>query len=374
MESDEDHRPEVKKKIRKDKQRHVEKQEYVEEPPKKSKPQPKQEQQEQAMPKKKNLQIEVIEHPDADVEAENVESGDGSEYEATDPNQYSEQNEPNYREGTENEGHYDQDEQYSDSMEGNTGQPKQSLQSFGNKSGHVESEGEEEEEEQEHHKIRQNAKNAKNGISGIGEHHLNDFVKKKKDPLNKTTKLTKNAPAEEEAVSDEGEQDLEYTEEDNEYAEDKIDDELVLRQQREAEQLLEETKKTIYEDEQQQVSQEDEEDEVEEIAKMAEENRVNEGDPEEEEEEDELENATMNNGKKFELNYTVGRIEDGAAILISKDHNLIEIPLWLLPSDIGPGNILRFSVDRNTKAEEKRVNEILSIQKQILENPNFFEE
>jgi hypothetical protein len=70
----------------------------------------------------------------------------------------------------------------------------------------------------------------------------------------------------------------------------------------------------------------------------------------------------------------VGRIEDGAAILISKDHNLVEIPLWLLPSDIGPGNILKFSVDRNTKAEQKRVNEILSIQKQILENPNFFEE
>jgi len=72
--------------------------------------------------------------------------------------------------------------------------------------------------------------------------------------------------------------------------------------------------------------------------------------------------------------YTVGRIEDGAAILISKDHNLIEIPLWLLPNDIGPGNILRFSFDRDYKAEKKRVKEILSIQKQILEDPIFFEE
>lgn len=78
--------------------------------------------------------------------------------------------------------------------------------------------------------------------------------------------------------------------------------------------------------------------------------------------------------KKFELNYTVGRIEDGAAILLSKDHNLIEIPLLLLPNDIGPGNILKFSVERNNKAEKKRVKEILSIQKQILEDPNFFEE
>ena len=60
---------------------------------------------------------------------------------------------------------------------------------------------------------------------------------------------------------------------------------------------------------------------------MAKENRINEMNAEEEEEEDEIEQTAINSGKKFELNYTVGRIEDGAAILISKDHNLIEIPL-----------------------------------------------
>lgn len=45
-----------------------------------------------------------------------------------------------------------------------------------------------------------------------------------------------------------------------------------------------------------------------------------------------------------------------------------------MPGDIGPGNILRVSVDRNFKAEKKRIKEILSIQKQILEDPIFFEE
>ena len=39
---------------------------------------------------------------------------------------------------------------------------------------------------------------------------------------------------------------------------------------------------------------------------------------------------------RFNVNYTVGRIEDGTAILLSKDHNLIEIPLCLLPPTIGP--------------------------------------
>lgn len=66
---------------------------------------------------------------------------------------------------------------------------------------------------------------------------------------------------------------------------------------------------------------------------------------------------------KFEVNYTVGRIEDGNAILLSRDHNLIDVPLSLLPPGISPGNILKFAVERNIKAEKKREKEILSIQK-----------
>jgi len=76
-------------------------------------------------------------------------------------------------------------------------------------------------------------------------------------------------------------------------------------------------------------TQEGEEDEIEEDEKIAKENKYeDELDAEEEEAEDNSDNAGIKTkDNKFALNYTVGRIEDGAAILISKDHNLIEIPL-----------------------------------------------
>ncbi len=51
--------------------------------------------------------------------------------------------------------------------------------------------------------------------------------------------------------------------------------------------------------------------------------------------------------KKFEVNYTVGRIEDGNAILLSNEHNILDVPLMLLPKSIKPGNILKFKVERN---------------------------
>ena len=76
--------------------------------------------------------------------------------------------------------------------------------------------------------------------------------------------------------------------------------------------------------------------------------------------------------KKFEVNYTVGRIEDGDAILLSTEHNILNVPLSLLPEGIAPGNILKFKVERNLDLERKREAEILSIQKQILEDPKFF--
>jgi hypothetical protein len=67
--------------------------------------------------------------------------------------------------------------------------------------------------------------------------------------------------------------------------------------------------------------------------------------------------------KKFEVNYTVGRIEDGNAILLSSEHNILDVPLMLLPKNIKPGNILKFRVERNLELEKKREAEILSIQK-----------
>lgn len=82
----------------------------------------------------------------------------------------------------------------------------------------------------------------------------------------------------------------------------------------------------------------------------------------------------MNGGpkQKFEINFTVGRLQDTQAVLLSEEHDLIALPMNLMPKGIKPGNILKFTVERNGEAEKRREAEILSIQKQILEDPNFF--
>ena len=65
--------------------------------------------------------------------------------------------------------------------------------------------------------------------------------------------------------------------------------------------------------------------------------------------------------KKFEINCTVGRIEDGSAVLLSSEHNILDVPLMLLPKSVKPGNILKFRVERNLEMEKQREAEILSI-------------
>jgi len=65
--------------------------------------------------------------------------------------------------------------------------------------------------------------------------------------------------------------------------------------------------------------------------------------------------------KKFEVNYTVGRIEDGDAVLLSGEHHILTVPLNLLPRGIKAGNILKFKVERNVEMERKREAKILSI-------------
>lgn len=296
--------------------------------------------------KKKKLEIQVIEHPEANQKVEDPAIGDGSDYvESESPSQVEE---PNHRQGTlgpdpleEAEGEYyyeeeDEEEEgegedrnntreFKDSMEDKG--HKESMQSFGNNSGRKKVNTKSEEA-----KIKQNAKNN----SGIQAHHLNEFLNKskEKDPMNKTTKFSKDHQF---SGDDDGEGEYmsdnsahhEDVEQDGNFEEDiddpLADDEMILRQQKEAEELLQETKKEVEEDENE-ISHE--EDEAEEF-KHTEENKFEEEvEPESEEQEDNEENAGIDTkDNKFSLNYTVGRIEDGAAILISKDHNLIEIPL-----------------------------------------------
>lgn len=258
---------------------------------------------EKFMAKKKNLQIEVIDHPEADSKAEQIAKGDGSVVN-TDPQQYSEQEEPDYRKGTENEEFEEEEyeEEYEEEVEEEPQNP--SYKSFG---------------EPQEAEAPEGPQVAAEGASKISAGLMQEFMQKKED-FNKTTKF--------EGDQQPSFENREYTEEIEQTEESKIDDDLVEKQAREAEELLEEAQKTMQEDEHEQSDEEEgEEDEIEDIAKMAKENRIYEMNNEEEEEEDEDQQVTRDESNKFELNYTVGRIEDGAAILISKDHNLIEIPL-----------------------------------------------
>lgn len=72
------------------------------------------------------------------------------------------------------------------------------------------------------------------------------------------------------------------------------------------------------------------------------------------------------------FNLFVGKIQDGIATLLSEDFNLIEIPLNALPNDIRKGNILKFTIERNVREEERRRDEIIFLQKILLEDERLF--
>ena len=52
---------------------------------------------------------------------------------------------------------------------------------------------------------------------------------------------------------------------------------------------------------------------------------------------------------------------------------MLEIPTTLLPGEAHSGQVFKFKIERCESLEEQRKNELVSLQKQILEDPNFFE-
>lgn len=72
------------------------------------------------------------------------------------------------------------------------------------------------------------------------------------------------------------------------------------------------------------------------------------------------------------FNISVGKIHDGLVTLLSEDLNILEIPLSILPNDIRKGNILKFSIERNIEEEENRKNDIIDMQKYLIEDENLF--
>ncbi|KAI8061872.1 uncharacterized protein B0P05DRAFT_557064 [Gilbertella persicaria] len=66
------------------------------------------------------------------------------------------------------------------------------------------------------------------------------------------------------------------------------------------------------------------------------------------------------------VQFTVGKLDAGMAILLTEDHHLIEFPSLLLPKGVTSGSIVNIAVSRNMTEEEKKMNEFWELQKNIL--------
>ena len=51
----------------------------------------------------------------------------------------------------------------------------------------------------------------------------------------------------------------------------------------------------------------------------------------------------------------------------------MEVPTMILPGEAHSGQIFKFKIERCEQLEEQRKNELMSLQRQILEDPTFFE-
>ena len=75
----------------------------------------------------------------------------------------------------------------------------------------------------------------------------------------------------------------------------------------------------------------------------------------------------------IEHQFTLSRIEEGFGLLVSAENQILEIPTSVLPGDAHSGQIFKFRIERQETLEEQRKNELISMQRQILQDPSFFE-
>ncbi|CAO3600239.1 unnamed protein product [Absidia cylindrospora] len=68
------------------------------------------------------------------------------------------------------------------------------------------------------------------------------------------------------------------------------------------------------------------------------------------------------------VQFTVGKVDAGMAILLTEDHHLIEFPSLLLPNGVASGSIVNISVSRNTSEEERKMNEFWDWKTLFLKN------
>lgn len=65
--------------------------------------------------------------------------------------------------------------------------------------------------------------------------------------------------------------------------------------------------------------------------------------------------------------FTVGKLDAGMAILIGDRASQIEFPSLLLPSECTTGSVVRISVMRNQKEEQRKKREFDELQDNVLE-------
>ncbi|KAJ3078081.1 Chitin synthase, class 5 [Quaeritorhiza haematococci] len=67
------------------------------------------------------------------------------------------------------------------------------------------------------------------------------------------------------------------------------------------------------------------------------------------------------------VQFTVGKLDAGMAILLSPDHHLIEFPATILPEGVSTGSIINITIERNTDEEARAREDFLALQDSIYE-------
>ncbi|KAJ3057318.1 Chitin synthase, class 5 [Rhizophlyctis rosea] len=65
------------------------------------------------------------------------------------------------------------------------------------------------------------------------------------------------------------------------------------------------------------------------------------------------------------VQFTVGKLDAGMAILLSPDHHLIEFPATILPEGVTTGSIVNLTIERNQDEERRQRDEFLTLQEDI---------
>ncbi|KAL2913511.1 hypothetical protein HK105_206971 [Polyrhizophydium stewartii] len=77
--------------------------------------------------------------------------------------------------------------------------------------------------------------------------------------------------------------------------------------------------------------------------------------------------ASAHTPSRGRLQFTVGKVDAGVAILLSPDHHLIEFPANLLPDGVSTGSIVNVTVERNPEEEQRQRDEFATMQREIFE-------